>query len=110
MANMAPDIPPELAAMLGGGGGPPSPGPAPAATGQGGGPSAAEAVQDAIAAVDIARQVEQDQEDLAVLAKIMADLQKLLAKDQQEDDAAMGVGPAQKAMRRSMMQGGGPGY
>ena len=85
--------------MLGGGAAPAGPagGAAP--------PTAAEAVQDAIAAVDIARQAETDQEDLAVLAKIMADLQKLLAKDQQEDDAAMGVGPAQKAMRRSMMGG-----
>ena len=100
MANMAPDIPPQLAAMLGRGGAPAAPG------GPGGDmPSAAQAVQDAIAAVDIARQVENEPEDVAVLAKILADLQKLLAKDQQEDDAAMGVGPAQKAMRRSMMGG-----
>lgn len=112
MANMAPDIPPELAAMLGGASlaGPPNPDPAQASAGQGGGPSPAQAVQDAIAAVDVARQVEQDDEDLAVLMQCMTALQKLLAKNQQQEDQAMGVGPAQKAMRRSVNQGGGSAY
>ncbi len=55
------------------------------------------------AAIDLLRgypEVEQDQEDLAVAAQVIAALQKLLAKQQREADTATGVGPAARFLRR----------
>lgn len=49
---------------------------------------------------------EQDDEDLAMVAKIVADIQKLLASQQKLADQAIGAGPGAKFMRK---QGGGSG-
>ena len=48
---------------------------------------------------------EPDEEDKAAALKFLAGLQQLLAKDQKENEAAMGTTPAQKVLMR--MQGGG---
>jgi hypothetical protein len=55
----------------------------------------------ALAALDDYRQNEQDEIDLAEAAKIYALIQKLLAKDQQEREAAAGVTPAHKGMAKA---------
>jgi len=44
---------------------------------------------------------ERDEEDLVDAADILRKLQKLIAKQQKEQDQAMGVGPAQKFLRRN---------
>jgi hypothetical protein len=43
---------------------------------------------------------EQDDEDLAIAAKIKADIQKLLAQNQKLADSAMGMGPGEKFIRK----------
>jgi hypothetical protein len=55
----------------------------------------------ALDALDSYKGVEQDQIDLAEAAKIYALIQKLLAKDQQEREAAAGVTPAHKGMAKA---------
>lgn len=53
----------------------------------------------AMEAVLKAGQAEPDEEDKAALAKVFAALQQILAKDQKENDAALGTTPAHKALR-----------
>jgi hypothetical protein len=43
--------------------------------------------------------VEPDEEDKAVAAQCLMAFQKLLAKDQKEEDGAMGTSPAHKYLR-----------
>lgn len=43
---------------------------------------------------------EKDDEDLAAVAKIVADIQKLLASQQKLADQAIGAGPGAKFMRK----------
>lgn len=100
---MTPEGPsPELLAALGGAGPPqggvvgPQGQPTPS-----GGPL--EALRAAIEAMDSYRMAEQDEEDLAAAAKVIAAIQQIIAKQQKEQDAATGVSPAVKMMRR---QGG----
>lgn len=45
--------------------------------------------------------VEQDDEDLLMIEKVRTMLQQLLAKQQKENDAALGVSPQMRAMRRA---------
>jgi hypothetical protein len=68
---------------------------------QGGGGSPAEIIREILQVADQYRQAEQDDEDLAVMAKIIAQLQTLLAKQQKEADQALGVGPGAKFLRRN---------
>lgn len=51
-------------------------------------------------------QVEPDPEDRATMSKLLATLHDYEAKDQKEADAAMGTGPAQKFMRRTVRSSG----
>jgi ABC-type uncharacterized transport system YnjBCD substrate-binding protein len=100
MSMMMPEpggFPPELMAAMGGGGGPP---------GGGGGGSPADFLRDLIEHARAYQDVEQDPEDLAVVAKCIAALQQLMAKNQKEADTATGVGPAAKFLRKQQ----GPAY
>lgn len=81
--------PPGLQASPSGPAGPPSP--------QGGDPVTY--LKLAMEAVLKAGQAETDEEDKAALAKVFAQLQQIMAKDQKEKDAAMGTTPAHKYMR-----------
>jgi hypothetical protein len=99
-------LPPDIAALLGGGGAPAAPaaeaGPASIADGQHGGGQQAlilalDALQDAIDA-------EADQEDIQVMLQCQAKLQAILAKDQKAADSAMG-GSLPPAAARKMAGG-----
>lgn len=61
----------------------------------------ADALRDAISAMEEYRRLEQDDIDLAEAAKLYAGLQKMLAKEQQEREQAMGVTPAHKGMAQA---------
>jgi hypothetical protein len=108
---MAPEggVPPELmAALQGGGAAPPGMGMAPPPqdfSGEQAGPppNSADALADLIQLVQSHPyvQTEQDPEDIAAIQNIIAQLTKLQAKQQKEKDAALGVSPAQKGMRRA---------
>ena len=52
---------------------------------------------------------EEDDEDLALVSKIQADLQKLLANNTKLQDQAMGAGPGAKFLRKQQGAGGGGG-
>lgn len=58
-------------------------------------------LRSALDALDQYRQAENDDVDLAEAAKIYAQIQKLLAKDQQQKEAAAGVTPAHKGMAKA---------
>jgi fructoselysine-6-P-deglycase FrlB-like protein len=79
-------------------GGPP-PGPPPGPPG-GGGSETASFLREVIQHLNGYREIEQDDEDLAAVAKVMAMLQQILAKQQKEQDAAFGSSPASKVLRR----------
>jgi hypothetical protein len=104
-------------------GGPDTPGPIgptdPSAAPDAGGPTGGaqnpvEALQNALAALEEYQGLEQDQVDLAEAAKVYAMIQKLLAKDQQEREAAAGVTPVHRGLAKAQASaappGGGPGY
>lgn len=100
MAMTAPEggPPPELMQMMMAGQGPP-----PGMGGPPQGPQFGTSAELIAATIDLLRgypEVEQDQEDLAVAAQVIAALQKLLAKQQREADTATGVGPAARFLRR----------
>jgi hypothetical protein len=118
---------PNIAALIGGGGGAPmgpggpegpmGPGGPPmgpeAPTGPPGGPGEDEGPGDPVSIlremVDLARtylDVEQDDEDLAAMTKVLSQLQKYLADEQKQAQTAMGISPQQKAMGRMMGRGG----
>lgn len=78
----------------------PNPGQGHQAPQQGGG-DPVDNLRAALAALDDYRQNEQDEIDLAEAAKIYALIQKLLAKDQQEREAAAGVTAAHKGMAKA---------
>lgn len=48
-----------------------------------------------------AGELEPDEEDKANIAKFYAGIQAIFAKDQKEQDAAMGTSPAVKVMRQN---------
>ena len=102
--GMGEQLPPELMAALAGGAPPP---------GAEGAPPEQAAPSDPAAALDDLIELfkahpymsmESDPEDISVLQNIVAQLTKLKAKQQKEVDAAMGVSPAQKGMRRGYAQ------
>lgn len=68
-------------------------------------------IRHAIELLDQYMTEEEDDEDLALVSKIQADLQKLLANNQKLNDQAMGAGPGAKFLRKSgnggANQGGG---
>lgn len=99
-------VPPELMAMMQGGGMPPpgmAMGPPPMGPEMEEGPpqDTASFIQDLIEHARQYDEIERDPQDLAVMAKIIAQLRQLLAAQQKEADAAMGVGPAAKFLRRN---------
>lgn len=98
---LAPDIPGELAALMGAG---PAQGPSQGPVGR---DENLENLRAAIQAVQVYQQGEPDEEDTAVAAQCIAALQKLMAKNQQEQDKAMGVTPQMRLMRRQGASGGG---
>lgn len=75
-------------------------GPEPGGTGPQGGSDPASALRALIQGARAYMEIEQDDEDLAVAAQVITLIQKLLAKNQKEADAAMGVTPASKFLRR----------
>jgi len=94
--------PPGLVGPPPGLGGPPPGPPGP----QGGGETQAlEHLKAAMEHLQLYARSEPDEEDKAAALKFLAGLQQLLAKDQKENEAAMGTTPAQKVLMR--MQGGG---
>lgn len=97
MSNMMNEqVPPEVLAALGGGMGDPNG--APAEPAAGGGPGQAEDQPDLKSAIDMLRKVSQaetDDADTAILDKVIAELQKLLAANQDAELQAMGANPKQ---------------
>lgn len=106
--------PPPLPPFMPGNGGPPGPPPgagplaallaakarAAAGPAPGGETAAISHLQAAMSALKAYVQVEPDQEDKAVAMTCLANLQKVLAKDQKEQHSALGVTPAHKALAR----------
>lgn len=102
-------FPGDIMAALGGGGAPPeeaggAPLPSEGAPGGGG-----EALEQVIALLDDAIMAEADQEDQNVMRQCSAKLQAILAKNQKEDDAALGGTVSPRAIRRQASGGGGEG-
>lgn len=106
-------LPPELMAMMQGGGAPPMGGPGMPPPGMGGpGGPPQPPPQDETSylkgLIDQMRQYQDyetaDDEDLATVAKCMAAIQGLIAKQQKQADMATGAGPAAKFLRKT---GGG---
>ena len=99
---------------------PPVPGPPPPAPGGAGGqpgqpdnPDAEDALQGAIEAIQAFLAAEEDDQDKAVAAKCLAQLQGIFGGRQKQDEAAQGITPAHKAMGRAMSKrapAGGGGY
>ena len=98
--------PPELLAMLGGMA-PGSPmGPPP----EGAPPETSDPSSILRQMLDLSKtymDAEQDDEDKAAIASIMAKIQTLFAKQQREQDQALGVSGPQKFMRRQAVNGAG---
>lgn len=94
-----------LMALMGGGGGPGGPG-GPIgpgdAVGQGQNPS--DLLTQVLDLLTQYGQAEPDPEDQAIAAQCFAQLKKLQAKDQKEEDAAMGTTPAHKFLRNQNAQ------
>ncbi|MET0957047.1 MAG: hypothetical protein ABWZ18_00930 [Solirubrobacterales bacterium] len=68
-----------------------------------------DALRTVLESIEIYQGVEQDDIDLAEAAKVYALVQKLLAKNQQETEAAMGTTSAHRGMARALQQQGGGG-
>lgn len=97
-------LPPTIS--LGGGPGPDSAPPVPSAGGGGGSEDKPLALIRQM--ISLGKQyidVEPDPEDKATMGKLIATLLAYEAKDQKENDAAMGAGPAVKALRRNTRGG-----
>lgn len=105
-------MPPDIAALMGGGAPPeeaaPEGPPLPSEGTPGGG---ADPLEEAIALLDEAIQLEADQEDQNVMRQCSAKLQAILAKNQKDADAAIGGKVSPGAMRKQAgALGGGAGY
>lgn len=111
-------LPPDLMAMIDqhSQGGPDTPGPVDASAGvatpgPGGGPnsdlSPVEALRNVISALEEYQAVEHDDIDLAEAAKVYALVQKLLAKNQSETEAAAGITPVHKGLAKAQLAGAG---
>ena len=75
-------------------------------------PDAESALQDAIDGIHAFLQAEEDDQDKAIAAKCLAQLQGIFGGRQKQDEAAQGITPAHKAMGRAMSKrrpAGGPG-
>jgi predicted glycosyltransferase len=69
-------------------------------------PAGPEALRAALEMVAAYQESEEDDIDLADAEKIRTMIQTLLAKQQKEQEAAMGTTPALKGMKRAMSAGG----
>jgi hypothetical protein len=69
-------------------------------------PSGPDALRAALEMVSAYQETEQDDIDLADAEKIRTMIQSLLAKQQKEQEAAMGTTPALRGMKRAMSAGG----
>lgn len=85
---------------------PPTGPPAPSVTSKPDG-SNADNIRQAIELLNQYMNEEEDDEDLALVSKIQADLQKLLANNSKLADQAMGLGPGAKFIRKQTGGGGG---
>ncbi len=63
-------------------------------------------LRQAAAQIQAYLEAEQDDEDLAVATKLLAGIQSLLAKQQKEADGALGIGSAEKFVRKQALRGG----
>lgn len=66
-----------------------------------------DSLRDAISSLQAYLEAEQDDEDLALATKLVAQVQQLLAKNQKETDTAMGFGPGEKFLRKQTQRSGG---
>lgn len=66
-----------------------------------------DSLRDAISSLQAYLEAEQDDEDLALATKLVAQVQQLLAKNQKETDTAMGFGPGEKFLRKQTQRAGG---
>ena len=73
-------------------------------------PDAETALQNALDALMSFMDAEQDDQDKAVVAKCIAQLQSIFGTRQKQNEAAQGITPAHKAMGRAMSGGGAGGY
>ncbi len=114
MSMMQPELPPELAALMGGGGGAPMAGgdpmagmaPEPAADpAAGGGDSTTSILERMIADAKLYVEVEQDEEDKLTMTKVLTTLQQYLADEQKETDDLLGGKVSPRALRK--VSGGG---
>jgi hypothetical protein len=94
-------IPPELAAMLGGGGGPGGP-PPPGGPEGGGEPSEVDQLSTVLDGLMQYLQIASDDVEKAKAMQAAKIIQDLLASNQQEAEAAGGIGPAQRGMRKAL--------
>lgn len=116
MSSMFPNDPAALAGALGGlGGEPGEPAEAPEAVEEAPEESITSApkgdhldfLREAIGSLQEYMKAEQDDEDLALATKLVAQAQTLLAKNQKEADGALGIGPGEKFLRKQTALGGG---
>jgi len=95
MPDQGQQVPPELAGLLGGAQSPP------AAPEQSGPSDPLEMLRNAIESLQEYVSQEDDDINSEAASKVLAGLYKILANEQKNSEAAMGVTPAHKAMRRS---------
>lgn len=102
-------IPPDMLAMMGGGGGEGQEVPESSATGDAGQHGGSDPyIRDAIDALTQAAQAEADEADIATIQTCIANLQKVLANNQADQDAMMQGKSSPKAIRKATAgQGGG---
>jgi hypothetical protein len=111
MSNLALD--PALAALAGGGDSAPPAGnngpPETSITSKHSGDPIDDHITTAIEALQLAAEAEQDDQELLELHKAITSLQKILSGHSKNADAAMGVSPALKHVRRVSRRGRGAG-
>jgi|SRR5215831_248867 len=97
-------LPPDLLAALAAGPGPQDQGPAPGA-----GSDSASVLSDALDSLNQYMQIEPDESDKAVIATCIAQIQKIRAKDQSEQDGMLQGKTTPRGLRKAAAAGGGGG-
>lgn len=98
-------LPPDIGALLGGGGSPPTPGGA-AAGGDNPNADSSDLISQAIDILKQAHDVEPEPDDQATIATCIANLNKVLAKNQQEADNMLQGKSTPRAMRKASAAAG----